>query len=101
MDLATIQSQGPGTDVHGLVERVAFDLYVYRLSTRDNPFENWTDAQRRVSLVARHYRHIFSSPHNYHHSLEWAADMRKTQGQEGSWYAAQNHFADLVIQCTL
>ena len=100
MDLATIRSQGVGTDAHGLVERVAYFLHLEGDNSEKD--EQWYKAQRVVVNSARHFPHIIGNLVEYHEHLRWRANYEGEHNHskdslEGNWYKAQDHYARLFL----
>ena len=95
MDLSTIQSQSLGSDIHGLVERVAF--IISQEKNRNDSVENWNLAQLMVVFASFQYKDIFETPGIYHEKLKQRAEVMNIGLMEGNWYAAQDYFAKLVI----
>lgn len=100
MHLHEIMSQPPGSDVHGLIERVAYRFYSKNRCCTENPEENWFFALSSVNVAEQYWPHVFESPERYHSSLEWTADtIRKEEkvDQNTAWYKAQDYWADELI----
>ncbi len=100
MDWQEITSQPKGTDVHGLLERVAYRFYSKNRYCTENPEENWVLAQSSVSIAEQYWPHIFESLEKFHRALEWTADTirkRENVGQDTAWYMAQDYWADELI----
>jgi hypothetical protein len=92
MDKKILDEQRPGSDLHGLIERIAY--FVWRGNPATPAESNWDTAKTIIQTLG--WSQI-SSPEKYHHTLEWTADgihKAKNTDQNTSWYLAQKHWAE-------
>ncbi len=95
MDKKVLDAQRPGSDLHGLIEKIAFLVWMNIGLPQD---ENWKSAKN--ILLESGYSVQIDTPEQYHQTLEWTADgiRRNTNAdQDSSWYQAQEHWARQIF----
>ena len=106
MERSLIESQPKGSDIHGLLERVAYFIYSKRI--KDNkigfPITDWSEALSYVFKASseKYYPYKLGSPELYHHTLE--VDAQEIHSKKGcdertAWYKAQDKLAKLIFDC--
>ncbi len=98
MDIGTLDRMGPGTDYHGLFQRVAYKLH----QQCSNPATwCWNRAKEKILTANMRYPDKFGEPQSFHHHLqEEAFNIANEQphiSAVGAWYAALDRRADLAM----
>ncbi len=91
---------GPGTDYHGLIQKVAYRQWTQCHNAAD---WCWREAKRiiRAASSDRYYSYKLGNPVSLHECLEWEANEIKNESphmsQDDTWYMALDKLADLVM----
>lgn len=98
MDKKVLDEQRPGSDLHGLIEKVAFLVW---MSTGAPSTENWEKAKGIILDSGYAYTHgQVGTPEEYHRTLEWTAcniGWTEKTDMNTSWYKAQEHWAEQIF----
>ncbi|GEM_PF-3514394 len=102
MDKKTLDEQRPGSDSHGLIQRVAFLVWI--AGSGVSPQADWEKAKEIISEsaycgTADHWGQV-KNPEIYHNTLEWTANgISREKGTDpvASWYLAQDHWANQIF----
>ncbi len=79
MDIATIRSMGPNTDVHDILKRLA-----YRFSEHDGDgtYDNWRRAQERLANFSEKYKYMDSAERLHEHISYMVELLRSTNSTD-------------------
>lgn len=93
MDIAAIRQMGPGTDVHGVVQRVAYRLWEKGGGRGGNADENWLLAQERFAEFSRMFRYM-DTAEGFHEYILDVAHFLKASSPDKRWLKALDEVAE-------